>query len=350
MPQLAAALASRGHAVTIVQAFHENVSLKHGEIDVVMTRDASAGRAAARKVPQIVATLDTLRPAIIHVFGLARSPQLAAIAAVADRTGAQLSASFHGGAPPRNPIAKALHRKALARVAAVFFSAPHYAAAWQRSGIISSPARLVIAPEVSSPFAPLDRRAARAELGLDSGAVFAWSGRLHPVKDPFTTLRCFELLVAQQHEVRLLMAFRTSELMPQILAFLAARPAVLERVRLLGEWPHERMPVLFSAADFFVQSSISEVGGNSLVEAMSCGAIPVVTDIPAFRMLTDDGRVARLFPPGDAEAMAQAVMALAEDDRSALASRVRMYFDERLCYAALARIYDETFSAICRQS
>lgn len=348
MPQLAAALASRGHAVTIVQAFRENLRLKHGEVDVVMTADAAAGRTAGRNVPQIVAELNTLRPDIIHVFGLARSPQLAAIAAVADRTGAQLSASFHGGAPPRNPIARALHRKALARVATVFFSAPHYAAAWQRSGVISSHARLVVAPEVSSPFAPLDRRASRAELGLDSETVFAWSGRLHPVKDPLTTLRCFELLVAQRPDVRLLMAFRTSELRGEVLAFLAARPAVHKHVRLLGEWPHERMPVLFSAADFFVQSSISEVGGNSLVEAMSCGAIPVVTDIPAFRALTDEGRVACLFPPGDAEAMAQAVTTLSEEDRSALAARVRAHFDERLCYAALARIYDKTFSAICR--
>lgn len=315
-----------------------------------MTGDASSGRTAAPKLPQIVATLDKLRPAIIHVFGLARSPQLAAIAAVADRTGAQLSASFHGGAPSRNPIARALHRKSLARVAAVFFSAPQYAESWQRSGVVSSRARLVIAPEVSSPFAQLDRRAARAELGVDSEMVFAWSGRLHPVKDPLTTLRCFELLVAQRPGVRLLMTFRTTELMREIVAFLSARPAVRERVRLLGEWPHERMPVLFSAADFFVQSSISEVGGNSLVEAMSCGAIPVVTDIPAFRALTDEGRVARLFPPGDAEAMARAVTTLSDDDRSALASRVRTHFDERLCYAALARIYDDTFSAICRNS
>lgn len=336
--------------MTIIQAFHENVRLQHGAVDVVMTGDGSAGRTAALNVPRIVATLDTLRPAIIHVFGLARSPQLTAIAAVADQTGAQLSASFHGGAPPRNPIARALHRRALARVAAVFFSAPNYAASWQRSGVISSQARLVVAPEVSSPFAPLERRAARDQLGLDSETVFAWSGRLHPVKDPLTTLRCFDLLVAQRPEARLLMTFRTRELMPEILAFLAARPAVRGRVRLLGEWPHERMPVLFSAADFFVQSSISEVGGNSLVEAMSCGAIPVVTDIPAFRALTDEGRVARLFPPGDAEAMARAITALTEQDRSALAAQVRTHFDERLCYAALARIYDETFAAIRRRS
>lgn len=350
MPQLAAALASRGHAVTIIQAFRENVTLKHGEVDVVMTADAFAGRTAARKVPQIVATLTSLRPAIIHVFGLARSPPLGAIAAVADRTGAQLSASFHGGAPPRNPLARALHRNALARVAAVFFSAPNYAVAWQRSGVINSRARLVVAPEVSSPFTRLDRRAARAELGVDSEMVLGWSGRLHPIKDPLTTLRCFELLVAQRPEVRLLMTFRTSELLHEIVAFLAARPAVRERVRMLGEWPHERMPVLFSAADFFVQSSISEVGGNSLVEAMSCGAIPVVTDIPAFRALTDEGRVARLFPPGDAEAMARAFTTLTEQDRSSLASRVRTHFVERLSYPALARIYDDTFSAICRHS
>lgn len=324
--------------------------MRRDDVDIVMTGDASHGRMNGQKVPEIIATLDALRPDVIHVFGLARSPQLAAIVAAACRSGARLSASFHGGAPRRNPFAQVLQRKALARMAAIFFSAPHYAAVWQRCGVISSDTRVVIAPEVSSPFTPANRGLARAELDLDAETVFAWSGRLHPVKDPLTTLRCFELLVTQQPGVRLLMAFRTQELMPAILAFLESRPPVRERVRLLGEWPHERMPVLFSAADFFVQSSLSEFGGNSLVEAMSCGAIPVVTDIPSFRALTDEGRLARLFPPGDAAAMARAITTIGDDDRRALASQIRNHFDERLSYRALARIYDETFSAILGQS
>lgn len=346
MPHLAAALAARGHAVTIVQAFHTKARLRHGNVDVVMTSDASSCSRNGRQVPEVVAHLEALRPHIVHVFGLARSPQLAAIVATANRTGARLSASFHGGAPRRNPIARAQQRKALADVAAVFFSAPHSAAVWQHSGVISSNTRVVIAPEVSSAFTPVDREEARAELGLDCGPILAWSGRLHPIKDPLTMLRGFELVAERQPGARLLMVFRTRELLTEISAFLEARPQVRDRVQLLGEWPHERMAVLFSAADFFVQSSLREFGGNSLVEAMSCGAVPVVTDIPSFRVLTDEGRLARLFAPGDAAAMMQAITTLADDDRRALAARIRHHFDEHLSYTALARLYDSTFTGI----
>lgn len=243
-----------------------------------------------------------------------------------------------------------MQRKALSGVAAIFFSAPHYADAWRRSGVINSGTRVVIAPELSSPLTPVDRDAARAELGIDCGPLLAWSGRLHPIKDPLTMLRGFELLAERQPGARLLMAFRTHELLGEISAFLEARPQVRDRVQLLGEWPHERMAVLFSAADYFVQSSLREFGSASLVEAMSCGAIPIVTDIPSFRALTGEGRLARLFAPGDAVAMMQAIATLADNDRRALVARIRSHFDEHLSYPALARLYDSTFTAILGQS
>lgn len=352
VPQLAAALAGRGHAITIVQVFHTQAALRYGDVDVVMTRDARrlpwTGRGSPAHLSGVIATLEELRPQVIHLFGLTLLRPLAALTACAGRIGARVSVSFHGGAPRRNPIARAWQRKVLANVAAIFFSTTHYAEEWQRSGVIRSGASVVIAPEVSSPLIPIDRNRARVELGLDGELLLAWSGRLHPIKDPLTALRGFELLAGRSPDARMLMCFRSQELIGEVTEFLECRPRVRDRVTLLGEWPHERMAVLFSAADFFVQSSLREFGGNSLVEAMSCGAIPVVTDIPSFRALTDEGRLARLFAPGDAAAMAQAITTLAEADRPALAARIRGYFDEQLSYPALARLYESAFTRIVR--
>lgn len=320
--------------------------MTHRDVEVVMTDDAALDGRTGRGVPGAIAALGELRPDVIHVFGLARSPQLAAIAEFSRRAGARLSASFHGGAPPRNPIARALQRRALADIAAMFFPAAHYASEWRHRGVIASRTHIVIAPEVSSPFTRVERDQARAELGVGDELVLAWSGRLHPVKDPLTALRAFERVVAQRPGARLLMAYRSSELLGDVSRFLEVRPAVQDRVRLLGEWPHERMATLFSAADLFVQSSLREYGGNSLVEAMSCGAVPVVTDIPSFRALTDGGRLARLFSAGDAAAMARAITTLADEERRTLSTSICRYFDEQLSYAALARVYEQTFAAM----
>ena len=45
-------------------------------------------------------------------------------------------------------------------------------------------------------------------------------------------------------------------------------------------------PPFFSAADLFVVGSHHEGSGYALMEACACGAVPVVTDIPTFRLLT----------------------------------------------------------------
>ncbi len=346
MPRLAAALAARGHAVTIIQAFHTAARLRQGDVDVVMTGAAAPRDTQSRQIAEIVRQLALLRPEVAHVFGLTLLRPLAAIARASAEAGVKVSASFHGGAPRRGPIGRIRQRRALAKLAAIFFPASHYASEWQRHKLLDPGTRIVVAPEVSSPLTPVDRDKARSELGVDTGPLLVWSARLHPVKDPLTALRAFESLVERQAGARLLMAFRTGELLQEVSAYIESRPALRDRVRLLGEWPHERMAVLFSAADFFVQSSLREYGGNSLVEAMSCGAVPVVTDIPSFRALTDEGRFALLFPPGDSAAMAQAMAGIDERDRHNLGERVRGHFQEKLSYPALARLYDATFAGL----
>ena len=66
----------------------------------------------------------------------------------------------------------------------------------------------------------------------------------------------------------------------------------------LVRWPHADMPAWFSAADLFVVGSHHEGSGYALMEACACGAVPVVSDIPTFRLLA--GGAGALWPPGDA--------------------------------------------------
>jgi glycosyltransferase involved in cell wall biosynthesis len=66
----------------------------------------------------------------------------------------------------------------------------------------------------------------------------------------------------------------------------------------------EDLPALMAGADVYVSCSLSDGTSSSLLEAMSTGTFPVVSDIPANRPWVEHGRSGYLFPPGDDAALA----------------------------------------------
>ena len=99
-------------------------------------------------------------------------------------------------------------------------------------------------------------------------------------------------------------------------------PALRDRVRLVGAVPHDRMAPFYSAADLFVVGSHHEGSGYALMEACACGAVPVVTDIPTFRLLTAGGSVGALWTPGDAAGCARALVDVGRRDLDAERARL----------------------------
>ena len=82
-----------------------------------------------------------------------------------------------------------------------------------------------------------------------------------------------------------------------------ARRCWLDRVTLVGRVDRDELPNYYGAADVFVSGSHYEGSGYALIEAMSAGVVPVVTDIPSFRAIAGDtaramdaGRRGRLRP------------------------------------------------------
>jgi len=88
---------------------------------------------------------------------------------------------------------------------------------------------------------------------------------------------------------------------------------VRDRVAFLGH--REDVPALLQEADVFVLPSRSEAFPNSIMEAMAAGVPVIASDVGGIPELVRDGVTGRLVPPGDVDALANALLALLDNPR-----------------------------------
>ncbi|WP_238012056.1 glycosyltransferase family 1 protein [Dactylosporangium sp. AC04546] len=104
----------------------------------------------------------------------------------------------------------------------------------------------------------------------------------------------------------------------------------------LGERRGDQLARIFASLDLFVHTGPFETFGQTIQEALASG-VPVVAPAQGGPLdLVDDGRTGLLIPPCDADALVEAVAALAGDDERRLAMGV----------AARVAVATRTWSAV----
>ena len=94
----------------------------------------------------------------------------------------------------------------------------------------------------------------------------------------------------------------------------------LERkVELLGRLPKSEMQTFWKRQDIFINISEYEGTSLSMLEAMSCGCVPVVTDVSGAKEFITHGENGYICDIGDLKMMAQYVASL-DNERKKLAS------------------------------
>jgi glycosyltransferase involved in cell wall biosynthesis len=149
-------------------------------------------------------------------------------------------------------------------------------------------------------FAPIDRAAAKAALGV-SGPLVVSVGALIARKGHDIVIQ----VMRDVPDATLLIAGEGPE--RSRLEVLISRLGLSERVRLLGAVPHAELPRLLGAADVSALASSSEGLANAWVESLACGTPIVITEAGGAReLLTDDtaGRIAERNPEAFAAAIA----------------------------------------------
>lgn len=224
-----------------------------------------------------------------------------------------------------------------------FFTASGIASDWSRKGLIALN-KVFEVPGGSTHFVPsVRKKATRPFETTDTGPVYIWVGRFNQNKDPDTLLKAFGQFARERANVTLIIVF-ADEGIPASVKKLSH--GVADNIHWVGKVPHGALASWFGISDFVVSTSHAESTGFAVIEAMACGCVPVVTDIPAFRMLTGDGTCGTLYPAGDVAALLSAFHQSTQFDLEAMRNKVLTQFEKHLSFDAIARRMSDAFQSV----
>jgi starch synthase (maltosyl-transferring) len=179
-----------------------------------------------------------------------------------------------------------------------------------------SPDRLTVIPNGVDP-SPFDQAepVRRAALGIPADAPLVLSiGRLNIQKGLPDLLDAAEWVITRRPDWHLVLVGDGPE-RNWLLARLAARPALAERVHWLGR--RDDVPALLKTADLLVLASLWEGMPNVVLEAMAARRAVVATAVEGSEELVIPGQTGWLIPPHDPDALGRTLLEAAEDpDRS----------------------------------
>lgn len=341
LADIAELVAGSGVLVSVLQAAHHAERLARNGVDYCFV-DIDGAETMESRGRRFAEVLAGIAPDVLHAHGLGFVEEASTMVG---RLPMALPILFqdHADRPPRW-WRRPRQRRCFAGASGIAFTSLGQAQPFVAAGMFGSSTRLFAIPESSSRFTPGDRARARAATGLHGDPCVLWVGRLTRGKDPLTVLEGIALAASRLPDLQLWCAFGAAPMLAEVRARIADDARLAGRVQLLGEVPHARIETLLRAADLFVSGSRAEGSGYAAMEALACGVAPVLTDIPAFRALTDNGRVGHLWPCGDAVRLAGALVGAATG--RALPQQVRAHFDAALSFDAVGRLWANAYAVV----
>jgi D-inositol-3-phosphate glycosyltransferase len=181
----------------------------------------------------------------------------------------------------------------------------------------------VVPPGVDlATFQPMDRGAARREIGYGTGRLLLFVGRLERLKGVEVAIRALGLLRDRQHDdVRLLILGEDShegeESEKERLKAIASEVGVRDRVDFVGSVAHHELPYFYASADVCVMPSYSESFGLVALEAQACGCPVVASGVSGLRSVVRDEVSGYLIDEHDPAAYAERIGRLLENSELA---------------------------------
>lgn len=233
------------------------------------------------------------------------------------------------------------HKKYLQQMAAKYidgflFVAQEQAKPWIRQKIITNEKKIFTIMEGSSSFTYVDKHVAKQKIQCKEDILFLWVGRLDENKDPLTVLQGFSKYFQEFPNQKLLMIHGADNLLKEVKQYIEAHQ-LQANITIKANVPHEQMAIYYQAADYFVLASQYEGSGYALCEAMACGTVPIVTNIPSFRSMTNDGQLGHLFEPGNSDMLREILLQLNHQKLPLQTKANLQKFAEDLSFQAIGR-------------
>jgi glycosyltransferase involved in cell wall biosynthesis len=340
----ARAIGANGVTVAVFQRFHTTARLDDGaRYEFIADRDAPRPPAWFRGSRALDAAVAAWTPDVVHINGLDYSLAIRALARAVGSSCA-IAVQDHGGFDPRqlSPPRRIWMRWGLRAASALLVATPPQVDEMRGSGLAPPGLRIRDVMEGSTMLRADPSRAPHTPVAL------LWVARLNENKDPLTVLRGFELWAARRPDAALTFVYQDAALERAVREAVASSAPLRDRVELAGAVSHDRLQTFYERADLFVVGSHHEGSGYAALEAMACGVVPVLTDIPSFRWLTDEGRVGALWTPGDPHALCAAIEQVATRPLEPQRRAARDRFDASFSWDAIGRRAVAIYRELCR--
>jgi glycosyltransferase involved in cell wall biosynthesis len=285
----ASALQGDGRVHPVVHGRHrtQQAVVEYGGVEYHFhTSDGALATALATRVPHVV-----------HVHGLGWSRVLRRLHGAVPSV--PLVVQHHGELPFRGR-AKLGHRAVRRHIAGYLFTGASTGQVqpWIDEGVIARDARCFEVLEAASLLPDDDS----LPVMLEGSPSILWVGRLVDGKDPLTAVSAFALAASTLPDAHLHLLATDRTLESQVRTRAAELGLLAQRIHIHDPVPSTYIKGWYEAATIFFSTSRHEGSGYSLIEALTCGCVPVVSDIPPHRAIVGD--FGARFPVGDVHAAA----------------------------------------------
>lgn len=271
-----------------------------------------------------------LEPDVVIVHGLIHPWQVLWLSVNLKRN-TKLFAIHHAERPLRFP--KSLIQRVADRfIEGYFFSSVDLGKMWIDKGQIQSVKKIHEVMEISSLFQPTKLFDELSEIE----ANYVWVGSLSSRKDPLTLVKAFEMFINDHPKATLRIIYRDGHLDNEIKLMLE-NGNYDGTITLKENVIHDDIHHWYNDAMFIISTSHYEGSGTAVCEGMSCGCIPILTNIPSFRMMTRNGSLGLLFEPGDVPGLYNALKKSRTLNLIEERKKVLTQFKENLSFEAISK-------------
>lgn len=332
--------------LSVVLRFNQDAFLQKKNIDYLFVKDEFKGQLTFWQIPKRIHRKVVAQNAdIVHGHNFNKVLQHLDLNRRLRSSNTPLILQNHAETP-RFWVRNLLQKWTFSQVAGFIFCAHGQEKIWQNKSIFSKNTRVYYVMEGSTHFQKIDRQVARSQTGMTGNPILLWVGNLNKNKDPLTILQAFAEILHDFPQAKLYMIYKAKDLLQQVEDYIQSNIQLLEAVELLGAKQQSELELFYNSADYFILGSNQEGSGYSAMEAIACGCVPILTDIPSYRMMTNQGQIGSLWLPSDISSLVIAIQKAFAISRQEQSKMGRLFFEDQLSYEAIAQTMVQYYNEI----